>query len=234
MQFSINDYSIRASAKGWGPGWPTDRASDMARVTADRSQVAVNVHKGIARLVDLLMDETERRGYLLKSGQTGGFCSRPIMKKDGTPTNTPSNHSWGLALDLNWRENPCTFDGKVHTTFPTWLPPLWGRYGFAWGGNYRGSGKRDAMHLEFMGSPKDASEMTRRAVSDDIGSMPLNDADKKWLKQEICNAINDHADDLFRWADHGGEKPTISPPSHPHNHKAILDRIDALEGRLRP
>jgi hypothetical protein len=228
MQFSINDYSIRASDKGWGPGWPVDRSSDMAKVTADRSSVKVNVHKKIARLVDLLMDETERRGYLLKEGQTGGFCSRPI--KD---TKIPSNHSWGLALDLNWRENPATRDGIVHTTFPRWLPPLWGRYGFAWGGNYRGSNFRDAMHLEFMGSPKDARDMTRKALKDGIGSLPLNEADKKWLRKEIRDAVNAHADRLFRWADHGGTGATLAPPSHPHNHKEILARIDEVERRLR-
>jgi hypothetical protein len=227
MRFSINDYSIRASAKGWGPGWSTDRFSDMARVTADRSHVAVNVNKRIARLVDMLLDETESRGYLLKPDQTGGFCCRPIKG-----TQTPSNHSWGLALDLNWRENPVSRDGIAHTNFPPWLPRLWGRYGFAWGGNYRHSFK-DPMHLEFMGSPEDARDMTHRAMTDGIGSMPLNDADKQWLKEEIRDAVNDHADKLFRWADHGGgDPPNPSPANHPHNHQAILDRLDALERRL--
>jgi hypothetical protein len=228
MQFSINDYSIRASGKGWGHGWPTNRIADMARVTADRSNVAVNVHKRIARLVDLLLDETERRGYLAKGGQTGGFCCRPIKG-----TKAPSNHSWGLAIDLNWHDNPATRDGIVHTRFPSWLPPLWGRYGFAWGGNYRHSFK-DPMHLEFMGSPEDAHDMTRKALADGVGNMPLNHADKLWLMKEIRDAVNAHANALFRWDDHGGDRPTPSPPNHPHSHMAILDRIDALERRLRP
>jgi hypothetical protein len=226
MRFSINDYTIRASAKGWGPGWPADRHSDMARVTADRSEAAVNVHKRIARLVDLLLDETEQRGYLAKPNQTGGFCSRPIKG-----TQTPSNHSWGLAIDLNSLDNDDSRDGIVHTNMPDWLPRLWNRYGFAWGGKYRGNYK-DPMHLEFMGAPADADDMTRKALSDGIGNMPLNDADKKWLKQEIRDAINNHADVLFRWADHGGATATPSPPNHPHSHKAILDRLDQLENRL--
>jgi hypothetical protein len=63
--------------------------------------------------------------------------------------------------------------------------------------------------------------------------MPLNDADKQWLRKEIRDAVNEHADKLFRWADHGGgDPPTGSPPNHPHNHKAILDHLDALERRL--
>jgi hypothetical protein len=232
MRFSINNYSIRASDKGWGPGWRTNRIADMARVTADRSQVAVNVHKRIARLVDLLLDETEARGYLAKAGQTGGFCCRPIKDKHGRDTNVPSNHSWGLAIDLNWHDNPATRDGIVHTKFPSWLPPLWGRYGFAWGGHYSHSFK-DPMHLEFMGSPEDAHHMTGKALADGIGSMPLNNADKRWLQQEIRDAVNAHANKLFRWADHGGgDPPTASPTDHPHNHKAILDRIDRIERRL--
>jgi len=63
--------------------------------------------------------------------------------------------------------------------------------------------------------------------------MPLNDADKTWLKNEIRDAVNDHADKLFRFADHGGgDPPTAAPPNHPHNHKAILDRLDEIERRL--
>ena len=64
--------------------------------------------------------------------------------------------------------------------------------------------------------------------------MPLTDADKQWLKKEILDDINEHANKLFRWADHGGgDPPDPSPPNHPHSHKAILERLEALEERLR-
>jgi hypothetical protein len=62
--------------------------------------------------------------------------------------------------------------------------------------------------------------------------MPLNDADKKWLLQQIRDAINDHADTLFRWADHGGATATAAPANHPNNHKAILDQLDEVKQRL--
>jgi LysM repeat protein len=129
----------------------------MARVTADRSHTRVNVHKRIARLVDMLLDETERRGYRLDQTQTGGYVNRQIRN-----TGRPSNHSWGLAVDCNWRRNPATFDGKVHSDFPPWVVPLWRTYGFANGGNYKGRFK-DPMHFEFMGSPADADGMTAKA-----------------------------------------------------------------------
>jgi nucleoid-associated protein YgaU len=157
MRFSISDYSIGPQAKGWGHGWPHDRSADMARVKADRSGTKVNVHKRIAALTDMLLDETERRGYKLRPEQCGGYNNRPIKG-----TTKPSNHSWGLAVDLNWNLNPESRDGKVHTNLPSWVPQLWNRYGYAWGGNYRGQHK-DPMHFEFMGSPDDASDMTALA-----------------------------------------------------------------------
>jgi nucleoid-associated protein YgaU len=132
----------------------------MARVAADRSGTRVNVHKRIAALVDILLDETERRGYRLDPKHCGGYVNRPIKH-----TKKASNHSWGLAIDLNWDKNPERFDGVLRTNFPSWLPPLWGRYGFAWGGNYSGSHK-DPMHLEFMGSPDDADDMLSKARRD--------------------------------------------------------------------
>jgi len=160
MRFSISDYSVSPKAKGWGAGWPTDRARDMVRVKADQSGTKVNVHKRIAALVDILLDQTELRGYRLHQEQTGGFNCRPIKN-----TKKPSNHSWGLAVDLNWQHNPERFDGVLKTDFPSWLAPLWGRYGFAWGGNYRGRHK-DPMHLEFMGCPDDADDMLSKARRD--------------------------------------------------------------------
>ena len=166
MRYSINDYSISPKAKGWGGGYPQDRSHDMAKVRADRSGTAVNVHKRIAQLVDLLLDETERRGYRLVQAQCGGYNNRPIKG-----TSKPSNHSWGLAIDLNWQRNPENFHGVVKTDLPPWLPKLWGRYGFAWGGNYRGQHK-DPMHLEFMGSPDDADDMTAAARRDLAATTP--------------------------------------------------------------
>lgn len=155
---NLSDYAHDAADRGWGPGWPTNRTADMARVTADRSGTAVNVHKRLARLVDMLLDATEAKGYLLDQTQTGAFNCRPIAG-----TNVPSNHSWGLAADLNWRRNPVSHDGRAHTDFPAWLVPMWNRYGFAWGGDYSGD-YRDAMHLEFMGTPAEADSLTAQAL----------------------------------------------------------------------
>ena len=127
---------------------------------APRSRVGVSVHRRIARLVELLFAETERRGYLLRPGQCWGYACRAIAG-----TAVASNHSWGLAIDINSLANPYQFPRR--TDMPTWMPLLWNRYGFAWGGNYNDNGrlgKADSMHYEFMGTPTDADQMTALAL----------------------------------------------------------------------
>ena len=184
MRYSINSHGISAQAKGWGHGWPTNRAHDMARVKADRSGTSINVHKRIARLVDMLLDETERRGYRLNPHKCGGYVCRQIFGKGHRPTGHPSNHSWGLAIDLNWNSNVERWDGKVVTNMPSWLPKLWGRYGFFWGANYSG-GHRDPMHVEFMGSPDDADDMTAKAKRELRGGKSMPAAPKAKPAPEV-------------------------------------------------
>ncbi|WP_433291107.1 M15 family metallopeptidase [Actinoplanes sp. CA-030573] len=166
MRFSIRDYSVSAKGKGWGDGWPANRSKDMARVKADRSGTRVNVHRRVAPLVDILLDETERRGYRLDPHTCGGYANRATRK-----SRKPSNHSWGLAVDLNWHRNPENWHGVLHTDLPSWVVPLWNRYGFAWGGNYKGKHK-DPMHFEFMGAPADADDMLARARREILGHKP--------------------------------------------------------------
>jgi hypothetical protein len=133
-----------AASRGWGPGWPTNNQSKMTTVRA--GGIAVSVHGGIAPLVESLLNETVARGYALRQGECWGFANRAIRG-----TQTPSNHSWGLAVDLNAPANPMT--NKLVTDMPSWMPALWKSKGFRWGGDY--PRRKDAMHYEFMGKPQD-------------------------------------------------------------------------------
>jgi D-alanyl-D-alanine carboxypeptidase len=164
MAVNIHDYSKTSAQKGWGAGWPSCSGAkgDLATVTT-ASDARFAMRKRVARLVDILIDECERRGYRFDRPQCGSFNCRPIGG-----TNRPSNHSWGVAVDINWQRNPMS--RPLRTDMPSWMPKLWNRYGFAWGGNY--SGTPDTMHYEFMGTPADADEMTELAVREILHKQP--------------------------------------------------------------
>lgn len=142
---------MTAEDRGWGQGFPASRAADMKTIKA--GGIRVTVHEDIAELVAYLLDETVRRGYRLKPGECWGYANRPIRG-----SHQPSNHSWGLAVDLNSPSNP--MGDKLITDMPPWMPALWKAWGFTWGGSY--SGRKDAMHYEFTGTPKDARTFTAK------------------------------------------------------------------------
>lgn len=139
-----------ASKRGWGPGWPNCQPGTIVTITRPDG-LRLPVRREIAPLVAWLIAETERRGYDVKPGQTWGYACRAIRG-----SHTASNHSWGLAVDINAPANPMT--SHLVTDMPDWMPELWARYGFRWGGTYRT--RPDAMHYEFMGTPADAARYT--------------------------------------------------------------------------
>ncbi len=149
------------SSWGWGPGWPKCQTSKI--VTLRRNDgLVLPVRQEIVQLIAYLTDATEQRGYDLRPGQCWGFSCRAIRG-----SNQPSEHSWGLAVDINAPANPMLY-GKpgwaaLHqsgrTDMPEWMPPLWEAHMFRWGGNYRS--RQDAMHYEFMGTPADAARITK-------------------------------------------------------------------------
>ena len=138
-----------AAARGWGEGWPTDNSSKMTVVRA--GGIALSVRNELAGLIEWLVNETTARGYALRHGECWGFCNRPIRG-----TKRPSNHSWGLAVDLNSRTNP--MQATLKTDMPSWMVELWTARQFRWGGSYQR--RKDAMHFEFMGTPADAARLT--------------------------------------------------------------------------
>jgi hypothetical protein len=140
---------VSARDRGWGPGWPTSRASDQVKVSrGGGTPVASWYHRGIAPLVVEGLRRTEEEfGYDVR--MLGGYNSRPIRGS----TTTASNHSWGLALDINWDKNPMT--SRLITDMPGTVVHAWKDLGFGWGGNY--GGRKDSMHYEYNGTPQDAA-----------------------------------------------------------------------------
>lgn len=155
-----------AQDRGWGTGWPNCQTSKWVDVRPLLTQTSFgSCHILIRELVERLIDESVLRGYKFKDGQCWGANCRAIRG-----TSIPSNHSWGLAMDFNSLENP--LGSTSGWDIPSWMPPLWAEYGFAWGGNF--ASRKDAMHFEFVFTPTDASALTLRARERNIGEdMPL-------------------------------------------------------------
>jgi len=141
-----------ASDRGWGPGWPTRRDADQVKITrGGATPLAAWVHRGIAPLVlEGLRRSEDVLGYDVR--MLGGYASRPIRGS----TSAPSNHSWGLAVDINWDRNPMVV-GALVTDLPPGMVAVWKGLGFGWGGDYHS--RKDAMHFEFMGTPAQAAAL---------------------------------------------------------------------------
>ena len=156
----------------WGPGWPHCQYSKINHnFFVDTKWGRVTFPGGIRHeaeeLISRLVKETANRGY--RFGREGnpsygcwGFSCRAIAG-----TSTASNHSWGLAVDINAPSNPRST--KLKTNMPSWMPDLWNAYGFRWGGDYKT--KPDAMHYEFMGSVADMVRLTQVARSHRLGEI---------------------------------------------------------------
>lgn len=153
----------------WGPGWPTDNRSKMITVVAGKGGVRLPVRKEIGPLVAALVGDLERaRGRPFRIDWSWGYANRAIAG-----TTTPSNHSWGLAVDLDAPENPYlpaavhrqahplrkTFPGGrvLRSTMPEDVEAIANRWGFGWGGRY--TTRPDPMHFEYMGSTDDAKQL---------------------------------------------------------------------------
>lgn len=154
-----------ANLRGWGQGWPVNRSSEMEWVRATRSGAKWQVHELIAPIVRFVVNEVERRGYWFDHGPDDvddewGYNNRPIRGKK-----VSSNHSWGLAIDIDAQEYPM----GVRRNPPQWIIDLFDAYGFDHGGAWR---RPDGMHFEFRGWPRDAREITAMLAASHLGHGP--------------------------------------------------------------
>lgn len=167
-----------AQDRGWG-GPCSGKITTIVRSDG----VKLPVNDRVKVLIALLCDETERRGYNLVPGWCWGYACRKIRGSSSW-----SNHAWGLAVDLNAPTNPMT--STLKTDMPGWMPELWNSYGFRWGGSY--SGRKDAMHYEFVGTPADAVEMTTKAqrllTGEEDALMALDDKQAEQLAKDAATA----------------------------------------------
>jgi D-alanyl-D-alanine carboxypeptidase len=155
--------ATNAAVRGWGnPGTPGGDAgvrferAHIVRVSA--GGISVRVHRDVAPLFVDLINRLVAMGVDFSAVKDDwGFAHRWIRGRDGVL----SNHSWGLALDLNSTVNPM---GVAKTTFP--VNPvrvlLGGRFAglIRWGMDY--AGRKDAMHFEFIGTRDEALALIKK------------------------------------------------------------------------
>ena len=84
-----------------------------------------------------LVNDLEAGGYALNPKTSGGFNSRYIAG-----TQTPSEHAFGRAIDVNWDENPRGGRGKIPRDVALSSAD---KYGMTWGGTWKNP---DDMHFE--------------------------------------------------------------------------------------
>lgn len=143
--------TVSADRRGWGPGWPHCNSSKWITVRAKVSGTTLLVRREVAPIVQFLLDETERLGYLFDHGPSDATDDWGAVCRAIHGTSVPSTHSWGLAVDLDATLYP---QGQTKRHLPQWVMDLWSKYGFDNGVPWSNP---DPMHMEFRGTPADAA-----------------------------------------------------------------------------
>jgi D-alanyl-D-alanine carboxypeptidase len=150
----------------WGSGWENCQGSKIdSSFSVSGTRFPGGMRHELVDLVTMLVQECKNRGYRFGTPDDPSYGCWGFSCRCISGSNNPSNHSWGLAVDINAPSNPYT--SPLVTDMPGWMPDLWNAYGFRWGGDY--SGSKDAMHYEFMGSVSDAAEETAKARAAGVG-----------------------------------------------------------------
>lgn len=147
------------SHPSWGPGCPKGATVPISTYvfhgqdgSTNFGQMATELHP----MLDILLTETERRGYIIRQKKgCYAYVNRYIAG-----TTIPSNHSRATAIDVNAVENGY---GDPSPAFPAKIAhEVWEPCGWEWGGDWSGSGI-DGMHLEYLGARSTVKEMTEKA-----------------------------------------------------------------------
>jgi hypothetical protein len=100
---------------------------------------SIDVHVKVAPIITHVLREIESIGLGDHIEQFGAWCGR---HKNFDTTRSLSTHSWGIACDINWHDNPF---GEIGRMDPR-IVDIFERHGFQWGGRWR---RRDDMHFQY-------------------------------------------------------------------------------------
>lgn len=148
----------------WGSGWPNCQTGRLTTFTAGGRRWRLRAE--VAPIFAHFLDEIVARGYVISDGQLDdwSFACRPIAG-----TRIASNHSWGLAVDINSLTNPMTFNGRLVTNVPAWVVACAAGHGLRWGGNYTGA-KKDPMHFEWVGPLGESLTLAATLAAADVAA----------------------------------------------------------------
>lgn len=104
----------------------------------------VYVHKKIAGCVRAVVNEIKQKKVNYTIKMIGAFRTE---KGGGNAGDGDSYHQYGVAIDINWDDNPCCSVGKYD--MPQAYIDAFHNHGFSWGGGWRSL--KDYMHFEYNG-----------------------------------------------------------------------------------
>jgi len=123
--------------------WVMDNIVTLqVRVRGPYKHRTVQLHRLVAPMFEDLMAVVHDQFEHYHITQLGGFCPRHKMHD---PERSLSVHSWGAAVDINWKNNPVS--RELVSDFPPGLVDIFTGVGWNWGGNWRRT--KDAMHFQF-------------------------------------------------------------------------------------
>ena len=149
-----------AGQRGWGN--PDASGYSFKMVTIRAANTYVPVHKDVAVIFKDLLTRLSKF-YPLEGfpHDDWGYCNRDVRGRPGVK----SNHSWGLAIDLNATKNPMTANPDArHQFYKKIVAPILDIYDglVEWGGDY--NVRKDYMHFEFIGTPAQAQDLTNKLL----------------------------------------------------------------------
>lgn len=124
--------------------------------SGQQTTMKITVHNKLATEYTAAFQDMVNAGFKVKTGTTGAYVWKLL------PSGAPSKHAWGLAIDINWGDNPATSPGRQPGNYAGSgynpgsneyavtdnIIKLWEAHGFHWGGYF--SNLFDPMHFSYL------------------------------------------------------------------------------------
>lgn len=160
----INGEAAREKWLGYKNGLPSTKASIEASnntmlttVTvpiwtgSEKSTMKLRIQKKLASDFKQIFTEMYGAKFPIKKNETATVNIR--AKNNGSGTSQFSNHAYGVAIDINWNDNPYGSPIKNQKYSCAKIAPIWKKHGWRWGGDYKnrnGKSHKDWMHFEYL------------------------------------------------------------------------------------